>query len=128
VLHRYSRLIVYLIVLSLGTLTQASVSHAGKKRLYDWSSYERDAYLLAKSPSPENAARFEATLRRIISNADDAGRKPAPGLLAEIGYFFYQRGEFASAMDYFERERATWPESATLMSKMIQRSKEGAAQ
>jgi hypothetical protein len=121
-MHLYLRPSVFMSLLLLGMLTLPDVTHAAKEQKYYWSSYARDHFLLANESGPTNEVRFEATLQSIISKSVEANRKPPPGLMAEYGYLFYKRGEFNSAIEYFESERRDWPESGTLMAKMIQQA------
>ena len=98
-------------------------------RLYLWDSYEQDMFLAYAQP--DNSSRqmkLAATLLRIIEKSDKAGRKVPPGMVAEYGYFLYQRGEYFAAIDHFRREATTWPESKTLMDLMIRKAREEAAQ
>jgi hypothetical protein len=111
-------------VLLVAVLVLASVGCASDDRTYYWSSYQDDLYKAYKSPKGR-ADDFEETLLRIIEKSDQSGRKTPPGVLAEYGYFLYQRGEFDSAIHYFEREAREWPESAVLMETMIRQAREG---
>ena len=45
-------------------------------------------------------------------------RRLPPGLYAEYGYLLMLKGD-PKAKSYFEKEKQTWPESGTLMDKMI---------
>jgi len=110
-------------VVPLAALALASVGCASDTRTYYWSSYQYDLYRSYYEPS--KAKKFEATLLRIIKKSDASGRKIPPGVLAEYGYFFYQRGEFDSAIHYFEREALEWPESEVLMERVIEQAREG---
>lgn len=97
--------------------------------LYYWDSYEQDMFLAYAQPdNPSRQMKLAATLLRIIEKSDKAGRKVPPGMVAEYGYFLYQRGEYFAAIDHFRREATTWPESKTLMDLMIRKAREEAAQ
>jgi len=92
-------------------------------RLYYWSTYEQEMFLAYDLPDDEDRQmKLAATLLRIIQKSDEAGRKPPPGLVAEYGYFLFQRGEYYSAIDHFSREATLWPESKTLMERMVRRA------
>ena len=116
-----SRLMLIAIA-SVMTLMLAGVGHTADTPLYYWSSYERDLY--RSYDQLENVKDFEATLQQIIKKSDESARKPPPGMLAEYGYLLYQRGEFESAIDYFEREAREWPVSALLMNRIIKQAQE----
>lgn len=99
------------------------VVYAAEKRMYYWSGYQHA--ISSTNNTPEKVNSSEAALRSLIKKSDEAGRRIAPGLLAEYGYFFFERGEFDTAVYWFEREIGEWPESSVLMKKMIERAREG---
>ena len=115
--------VALLLVLAIAGLAEAKDS----PRLYYWSTYEREMFLAYDQPDNEDRRmKLAATLLRIIQKSDEAGRKPPPGVVAEYGYFLFQRGEYYSAIDHFRREATMWPESKTLMDRMIRRAQEEA--
>ncbi|MDH3760013.1 MAG: DUF4810 domain-containing protein [Gammaproteobacteria bacterium] len=99
------------------------VVYAADKRMYYWSGHQR--VITSANNTPGKIKSSEAALLKLIKKTDEAGRRVAPGLLAEYGYFFFERGEFDTAIYWFEREIGEWPESAVLMKKMIERAREG---
>lgn len=42
-----------------------------------------------------------------------------PGLYAEIGTIYLERGDRNTAVGFYKKERQTWPESKALMDSMI---------
>ena len=44
----------------------------------------------------------------------------APGLYAEYAFLLMRRGENERAIEYYNKEKALWPESAQFMDSMIQ--------
>lgn len=122
-LRRLLALLTVTVILSAPALG----ARATEDRLYYWSSYERDLFQAYYRPKQtERWQTFEATLLRIIEESDAAGRKPPPGLLAEYGYFLAERGEYDTAIEYFEREATEWPESAGWMERLIAKVREAA--
>ncbi len=98
-------------------------------RKYYWSDYEMAMYRAYSNPDDEDLQmKLAATMLRIIEESDKAGRKPPPGIVAEYGFFLYQRGELYAAIDQFRREATLWPESKTLMDRMIQKARTEAEQ
>ncbi|MDH4110153.1 MAG: DUF4810 domain-containing protein [Gammaproteobacteria bacterium] len=96
---------------------------------YYWSTYEYDLFYANTSPDdPEKAERLEATLLKIIKQSDTSGRKPPPGILAEYGFFLYERGQTDEAIEYFEREAGQWPESRVFMERVIVSLRTGEAE
>ena len=83
---------------------------------YVWGRYEDSLYNYYADASKADdliKALAEAT------TAGDASGKTAPGLHAEYGYMLLSAGRSADAVAEFEKERSIWPESRTLMDKMI---------
>lgn len=90
-----------------------------QKGLYEWGSYENDLLHVYESPGSERA--FAENLQAMIVEARKAGRKIPPGVAAEYGFLQYQAGRPDEAIEYFDLERTNWPESATLMTRLIDR-------
>ena len=123
-----SRTSLLLAFVLLAAIALPGVSHAADQQKYSWSSYQTDFLNLALNPGPAAEAKFEATLLKIISKSEKDGTKPPPGLTAEYGYLLFKRGEFDSAIDHFEREGRAWPESVTLMKRMIEQAEDKMAE
>jgi len=87
--------------------------------LYQWGDYEQKLHEAYKDPSaiPE----FQAELLALIQTSELNGVPPPPGVYAEYGYALYLRGQLNGAIVYFAKEREAWPESAVLMTTVIQR-------
>ncbi len=100
-------LLVILLPLFLGC------SHGGR---YDWGSYEDSLYRHYRHPT--RVADFSERLARTIVRGEERGLVP-PGVYAEYGYVQYVLGDKPSAISYYEKEKAMWPESAFFMDKMI---------
>ena len=110
-------------IAALAMQTLCGVVYAADKRMYYWSGYQHA--ISSANDTPEKVKSSEAALLRLIKKSDEAGRRVAPGVLAEYGYFFFERGQFDTAIYWFEREIGEWPESAVLMKKMIERARQG---
>lgn len=94
------------------------LSACAQPGLYDWNGYDRDLREYYKDPTEVRA--FAAQLKESIDKIEDESRVP-PGLYAEYGYALLQLEQPDQAIEYFERERARWPESAALMDRLIGR-------
>ncbi|WP_108124051.1 DUF4810 domain-containing protein [Saccharospirillum mangrovi] len=86
-------------------------------QLYNWGNYEEDLFTYYNEPGEqaEVVADHVAFLDKIMAR----GEKPAPGLLAEAGTFYLQAGNTDKALEYYQLEYDTWPESRALMSSLI---------
>ena len=90
-----------------------------KPTLYEWGGYESKLHKAYKDPSaiPE----FQAELLELIQSSESKGMPPPPGVYAEYGYALYLSGQLSGSIVYFAKERESWPESAVLMTTVIQR-------
>lgn len=84
-----------------------------------WGNYSPELYEFYKSPSPEQRAELQDELARIFARAEVKGVLPAPGLYAEYGTLLMESEDYPGAIEYYEKERAAWPESRTLMDALI---------
>ncbi|RWA55067.1 hypothetical protein AU476_08245 [Cupriavidus sp. UYMSc13B] len=75
-------------------------------------------YTYYKTPAASEA--FAEQLNKTISTAESSGTKVAPGLYAEYGNVLLEQGKGKEAAVWFEKEKAAWPESAVLMTRMVQ--------
>jgi len=85
--------------------------------LYQWGEYEDSLY---RRYVKEDIAGAEAYLRETLVAAELKSRVP-PGVYADYGFLLYRRGDYAAAIERFEQEKRAFPESAALMSKLIER-------
>jgi hypothetical protein len=88
-----------------------------QQQLYHWRGYDDGLYRHYRNP--QEREQWVETLKTVIVEAEQSGRKVPPGLYAEYGYALYEEHAWPQAIVYFEKERAKWPESAALMDKMI---------
>lgn len=86
-------------------------------KLYNWGNYEQGLYNSYKDPNQTEALRI--SLEEQVVAVEASGQKMAPGLYAELGTLYLQAGSTDKAKIYYEKEKITWPESATLMSALI---------
>jgi len=86
--------------------------------LYQWGGYEEQLYAAYKDPTKVETLRLK--LESLLQEAQQSGRRAAPGLYAELGTLYLQAGNRPQAIRYYELERRTWPESTLLMTAMIQ--------
>lgn len=90
--------------------------------LYEWGNY--DQWLYENYKNPKNDEELYVDLTELITqyeNRKNPSVKPlAPGLYAEYGFLLMRRGENERAIEYYNKEKALWPESAVFMDSMIQ--------
>jgi hypothetical protein len=95
----------------------ATLAGCAPPALYQWGDYEDSLY---RRYVKEDIAGAEAYLRETIVAGELKSRVP-PGVYADYGFLLYRRGDYAGAIEYFEKEKRVFPESAALMSKLIER-------
>ncbi len=86
--------------------------------LYQWGGYDQLLYTGYKDSSKMEAMRV--SLEEHIAAVEQSRQRVAPGLYAELGTLYLQLGQTDRAIANYKRERAQWPESAGLMTAMIQ--------
>jgi hypothetical protein len=95
-----------------------------KPTLYSWGDYDES---LEQRYEKENIAQAEQLLRdQMLAYAD--GQRVPPGVYADYAFLLFRRGDLAGAVFFFEKEKKTFPESALLMNKLIERIRKQAAQ
>lgn len=88
---------------------------------YEWGNYQMSLYNYTKHP--EQRSNYEKSLLRAI----ETGKKNnnlAPGLLAELGYLKLETGDTNGAIELFEQEKKSFPESSFFLDKTIQSLKQ----
>lgn len=85
--------------------------------LYNWGGY--NSYLYSYYENPQAAESFREALETHITYLESAGKTPAPGLYAELGTLYLEKGDTGQAISFYEKERQAWPESKPLMTSLI---------
>ena len=91
--------------------------------LYQWGDYDEWLYKDYKNPVNHDERLFtelSAFMEEYESRENPSTKPMAPGLYAEYGFLLMQRGEYTKAIEYYNKEKALWPESAVFMDSMIQ--------
>lgn len=100
----------------IAVCTLAVVACAPPK-MYNWGDYEQGLYKTYKDPT--EAAALRTSLQDHVMQAEASKQKVAPGLYAELGTLYLESGDPEKAKFYYAKERDAWPESATLMTALI---------
>jgi hypothetical protein len=86
-------------------------------RQYEWNSYDAGLYRYYKEPA--SAEAFRTSMEQHLKSLDEKKQRPAPGLYAELGTLYLERGDRLTAATYYRKERDAWPESRHLMDAML---------
>lgn len=102
-------------------LTLLSVTFLGCSRnLYTYRQYDDNIYAFLRNGQTERDEKKLVNSYKTIVNKQKRGRKtPPPGVCAEYGWLLYKRGKLKEARKQFEQEMQLYPESKTLVTKMM---------
>ena len=93
-----------------------------KQDHYNWGEYQSSLYDYYADKAGE--ADYVKSLDVIIAD-ETKGKKTPPGIYAEAGFMALSRGDSAKAIEFFTREKTTWPESTAFMDKAIANARNG---
>lgn len=110
-------------VLVATTALAASGCVAQKQPLYRWGAYEPLIYQQYTKPGTAEPGIQVDKLSADIERTRAEGKRVPPGEHAHLGYMQYQIGNVDQAIAEFQTERALYPESATLMDRLIARAR-----
>lgn len=108
-------------LVTMMTITAAGCATTGGA-LYDWGNYEDN--LFSYYHDPVNQEVVLARHLEHLARLERLDRVPAPGLLAEAGTLYLIMGDEQKAIEYFQKEHDTWPESQAMMNALITNLKE----
>lgn len=100
-----------LVLLGLTAVGCTSPTH------FQWGNYEQNLYDYYHEAALKE--KVIADHLQMVDAQSDAEKKIAPGMYAEAGTFYLEKGEAEKAVKYYKLEKRTWPESATLMDQLI---------
>ncbi len=91
--------------------------------LYYWGNYEKIMYLGYAKPDKATLEIQRDKLEEDIHQAKGRGLAVPPGLHAQLGYVYFQMSQVDQAVAEFETEKASFPESAEFMNRMIAKAR-----
>ncbi|MDO9434830.1 DUF4810 domain-containing protein [Hydrogenophaga sp.] len=100
----------------LGTSLLLGGCVAAPKPLYQWGSYPAQVHKHFKGESPQ--AQIDALEVLLADNQGNAAATP-PGLHAHLGLLYSKVGRDDKMEEQFELEKATFPESAPYMNRLL---------
>jgi hypothetical protein len=104
-------------LLAVAVFALLTVGCATKPTLYQWGGYDELLYRSYKSPDRTEAMRVG--LETNVAALEKGHAVVPPGMYAEIGTIYLEKGDRATAVSYYKKERDAWAESKTLMDSMI---------
>lgn len=106
-----------LVLLALLAATLLASGCTTTRGPYDWGAYDELLYVAYKDPTKTDELRQR--LETHITALEAANSKVAPGLYAELGTLYLEGGDDDTAIYWYEKERAAWPESRGFMTALI---------
>lgn len=104
-----------LVVVGVALLALNGCANTGSR--YQWQNYDRELYAYYKDPTTAQA--FLLKLETQARALEQSGQLPPPGIYAEIGTLYLEGGDGKTAITYYKKEAAAWPESAPLMKALV---------
>lgn len=98
-------------------VTLAVLAGCAARPQYQWGGYDELLYRSYQDPAQVDTMR--TTLEKNIVALEQSKQRIAPGLYAELGTLYLQKGDAKIAKSYYAKERDAWPESKRLMNVMI---------
>lgn len=89
------------------------------KTIYYWGSYEPLVYTMYATPGKATPEVQVAKLEEDFQKARAKNQPVPPGFHAHLGYLYVQLGKGDQARQEFETEKASFPESAVFMDRLL---------
>lgn len=87
-------------------------------KMYYWGNYSNSLYHTKKNPTEESVLKHQQALENIIEESKNTSLRVPPGVYAELGYIYFQQNKNQLAIQYFQYEKATYPEAALFMDRL----------
>lgn len=84
-----------------------------------WPIYEHSLHVMWDEPEAFDVGEQIQTLEDAVAAARADGRKVPPGMQAHIGHLHAKAGDRAAATAWFQAEKASFPDAAVLMDRLI---------
>ncbi|MCK5426774.1 MAG: DUF4810 domain-containing protein [Thermodesulfovibrionia bacterium] len=107
---------VYLILLFLASYF--FLGCATQKPMYFWGNYSSSLYGYKKTPNEENLLKHKQELLQIIEKSKARGLRVPPGVYCEYGYILMKEGKNKEALQYYDLEEQTYPESKIFIQNL----------
>ena len=86
-----------------------------------WDNYSKTLYDYKKTPNEETLLAYQNALEQLIEKAQkDPTRKVPPGVYAELGQIYLDKGAKDEAVKWFQQEAEHFPESEVLVKTLIE--------
>jgi hypothetical protein len=103
-------------------ITSVILSSCSNPTLYYWDDYPKSLYDYRKDANEKDLNNHVELLEKIIKTSNRRHIRVAPGLHAELGYYYLTLNRAEEAHQMFLKEKEIYPESEKLMLQMIERA------
>jgi len=118
--------VIFKILLGLA-IAAAGFGCASSKPMYYWGNYSDSYYHTRKDLGVESLAAHKEVLENIIEESTNQNLRVPPGVCAELGYLYAAQNNTRKAVDLFQMEKQTYPESTILMDRLIMQAEKRAS-
>ena len=105
--------------LGLLSVLAALLTGCGTPTIYSWGHYEEMVYTMYEQPGKATPEVQVIALEEDFQKARAKNRPVPPGFHAHLGHLYYQLGKRDQARQQFETEKASFPESAVFMDRLL---------
>ncbi len=91
----------------------------GNPHLYHWGEYPKATYAYLRGDRATPEEQLEA-LKKTLAVAGEKGWRVPPGLHAQLGLLYAQKGDSDLAREHWETEKALFPASEEYMDFVLQ--------
>ena len=100
---------------------------SAKKQMYYFGDYSDSLYHSKKNPGVESLAKHKEELENIVEESKNRNLRIPPGVCAELGYLYAANNNTKKAIELFQMEKQTYPESTILMERLIMQTEKRAS-
>ena len=100
---------------------------APQQQMYYWGDYSDSLYHAKKNPCVESLAKHKEALENIVEESKNRNLRIPPGVCAELGYLYTANNNTKRAIELFQMEKQTYPESTILMERLIMQAEKRAS-
>ena len=105
----------------VGVLILSGCAH--KKSLYYWGNYEDQVYVMYSDPGKISVEEQLIKLQEDGEKAKAKNKPLPPGYYSHMGYLYFLSGKKNEALQFFNTEKALYPESSVYMNFLIAKIK-----
>lgn len=100
---------------------------SAKKQMYYWGDYSDSLYHSKKEPGVESLTKHKEVLENIVEESKNRNLRIPPGICAELGYLYAANNNTRKAVELFQMEKQTYPESTIFMNRLIMQAEKRAS-